>query len=158
MPKKSFYLFLTSLLGMLLFLILHRIISFLFLYLAASDLINWDVNIQLFLLWDYFTLMVAIMLGSWYGIWLGLGWFGSVYEEKSHGGLVHNIVRTIFSNDHTNLRQKLVVAERQLEEDVARDVAVIDVIAQASWAAAVHRRHKAAVKRKVVRKKITKKV
>ena len=155
MPKKSFYIFLTSLLGMLLFLVIHRVISFLLLYSAASGLIFRNLDFQAFILTDYITLLVSLMLGAWYGIWLGLGWFEKVYEQKSHRGLVDHLAMKIFSDDHEGLRAKLIAAEKQLEDDVVKDLSKIDHIAQASWAHAIHSAHfkSLPVRRTVARKR-----
>ncbi len=134
------------------FLVLHRIVIFLYLYFLAAGYIQWAVDFRKFFVFDYFSLMVSLMLGAWYGIWLGLGWFERVYGEKSHGGLVEHLATKIFADDHEALRVKLVAAEKRLEEDVAKDVEVIDSLAQASWADAVHSRPVAKpARRKVAR-------
>jgi hypothetical protein len=85
--KKSLYLYLSSLLGMLLFLLVHRIVVFLVFVWASSagSLITWDKYL-LFMGLDYFTLILFLMLGSWYGIWLGMYWYKRVYEEENFGG------------------------------------------------------------------------
>lgn len=71
--KKSLYIFLTAILGVLLFLILHRLIVFVYLTLVAVDYPAFGVNFSYpqFLAFDYLTLIISLMLGAWYGVWRG---------------------------------------------------------------------------------------
>jgi len=91
--KKSLYVFLCSLLGMLLFLILHQIIAFGYLMLLYVNYPTFGLGMSLmdWLALDYFTLIIVLMLGMWYGIWLGMYWFGIVYEDQNHGFVGHLI-------------------------------------------------------------------
>lgn len=87
--KKSLYLFLSSLLGSLLFLVIHQAAAFIILVFGISrgGLASFE-SYMLFWTFDYFTLVLVLMLGSWYGIWLGMYWYEKVYEEASHKGFV----------------------------------------------------------------------
>ena len=90
--KKSLYLFLSSLLGSLLFLVIHQaavVIIFVF-GVARGGLASFE-SYMLFWVFDYFTLVIVLMLGSWYGIWLGMYWYEKVYEEESHKGFISHI-------------------------------------------------------------------
>lgn len=119
MPQKSFYVFLTSLLGVLLFLILHRVVVFIYLYLVAAGFGAESFDYLTFLLWDYFSLTITLMLGAWYGIWLGLHWFEKVYVEKSHGGLVAHLARHVWVGGRPkNLQSKLSSVKQRLNEDL----------------------------------------
>ena len=150
MPKKSLYVFLTSLLGVLIFLVLHRALVFVWLYLLAGSFITSDLTYGQFLALDYFSLTITLMLGSWYGIWLGMYWFKAVYEENSHGGLVHHLATgTFFWNKAKNLQAKMSAAEDRLETDVWR----LEDLANTALA-----QSQEPVKRKVVRKRTIRKV
>jgi hypothetical protein len=118
MAKKSFYIFLSSLLGVLLFLILHRIIVFVYLYLVAAQVFSGNINYYQFLAWDYFSLVITLMMGAWYGVWLGLYWFQRVYEEGSHGGIVAHISEKIFFPRPKTLGGKMYAIKDRLEKDL----------------------------------------
>ena len=152
MPKKSLYLFLTSLLGVLLFLILHRLVVFLYFYLFVGGYFNGGLEYFDFLVWDYFSLTITLMLGSWYGIWLGLGWYDKVYIQKVHGGFVDHVAGHVFSRGHdSHLAVKLAAARLRLETDARR----LEDLAQSSVSESRPRpaARPAAKKRRVVRKK-----
>jgi len=118
MAKKSFYIFLTTLLGVLLFLILHRVIVFLYLYLVAVGYIGGGDYYQ-FLAIDYFTLSLALLGGAWYGIWLGMYWFDKVYTQKSHGGLANHLASSYFYwGKPKSLPAKMSAVKQRLEKDL----------------------------------------
>lgn len=121
MFKKSFYIFLTALLGLLLFFILHRIAVFFYLYLLAGGYMTTDMTFYQFLVLDYATLFVAMGLGVWYGIWLGMYWFRKVYEEGTHGGFVHHLNVTYFGGSKPKaaaLERKIEAVKESLEDDL----------------------------------------
>lgn len=151
MIKKSFYIFLTSLLGVLLFLILHRIFVFIYLFLVANYFLLTDFNYLQFLAWDYFTLVIVLMLGAWYGVWLGLYWYKLVYEDASHGGLVSHISKRIFTKKPKNLTSKMLAVKEKLEKDLWE----LEDLTQVSQTPSVYVEP---VKRKVVRKRAPKKL
>ena len=69
---------------------------------------------------DYFSLTIALMIGAWYGIWLGLDWFERVYEEQSHGGLVHHLATRVFAGGgDKKLEAQLAMAKARLKRDAA---------------------------------------
>ena len=145
MAKKSLYIFLASLLGVMLFLVLHRVAVFFYLYLLAGGYITTGLEYYEFLALDYFSLTITLMLGAWYGIWLGLHWYEKVYEENSHGGLVHHLATEIFpSNRFKNLPVKVAVVERKLEANLRE----LENLAQAGAA-----QKSGPVKRKAPRKR-----
>lgn len=120
--KKSLYVFLTSMLGMLLFLILHRIAVFLYLIVISSDYSQAGSGLSYieFLALDYFTLIITLLLGAWYGVWLGIYWFDKVYEEGSHGGLVNHITQNYWPRSRYSyaLEPKIAQVRHKLEEDL----------------------------------------
>ena len=83
--RKALYLFLSSLLGMLLVLMFHRsafvIFDILGDYYPASTLLN--PNYYYVALADFCTMLLAMFIGGWYGIWLGLHWYKMVYENST---------------------------------------------------------------------------
>lgn len=79
--RKSFYIFLSTFLGVLLFLMLDRA-AFLIAFIAGADITSLPV-----LALEYVTSMIAVAFGAWYGIWLGLVWYAAVYEEKTTRGV-----------------------------------------------------------------------
>jgi len=117
MSHKPLYIFLAALLGSLLFLTLHRVIIFLFLYLVATGYINTSLNYREFLVIEYFTLIISLMLGAWYGIWLGLSWFSKVYEERTHAGFINHLNNHVFADNSEKLRDMLAAAKERLQAD-----------------------------------------
>ena len=97
MARKSLYLFLTALLGTLLFLTVHQVAYFIYIYMLGTGLATSGMSYVEFLAVEYFTLTITMMLGAWYGIWLGLYWYEKVYEEKSHRGLCAPFGGKLFS-------------------------------------------------------------
>lgn len=142
MPKKSFYVFLTSLLGVLLFLILHRTVVFIYLYLVAGGVGIESFDYLSFLLWDYFSLTIMLMLGAWYGVWLGLNWFDKVYVERSHGGLVAHLTQYCWpASRPISLQSKLSHVKERLEKDLwqLEDLAEVAVSKPAAFPAKIRR-------------------
>jgi len=117
--KKSLYVFLSSMLGVMLFLVIHRILIFLILvFSGAGGNFYLGFSYLGFLAIDYFTLLIVLMLGAWYGIWLGNYWFEKVYEERLHGGFVSLLASRLWPKRVSKLRQKMVSATEHLENDV----------------------------------------
>lgn len=118
MAKKSLYVFLTSLLGVLLFLILHRLAIFFYLYLLAGGYVTTGMSYLQFLALDYLTLFFTLMFGAWYGIWLGMHWFEKVYVEKSHCGVIHHLTDKYFFRTPKNLESKISAIKKKIEDDL----------------------------------------
>lgn len=119
MAKKSLYIFLCAILGMLLFLILHQIVAFAYLMLLYThySIFNLGLSFMDLMALDYFSLIIALMFGAWYGIWLGLYWYGWVYESGGHGFVEHMIKKHWAAKSVTyNLKSKLVAVESKLQE------------------------------------------
>ncbi len=133
MAKKALYLFLTALLGMLLFFILHRLAVFAYLYALAMGYISPEINYLQLLVWDYFTLSLVLLGGGWYGVWLGLYWYQRIYEDKTHGGLADHIIRRYWPNAGSKVFETKVAAVKQrLEKDLwqLEDLAKVNLAAQ----------------------------
>ncbi len=120
--KKSLYVFLCSIMGMLLFLILHRLGALAYFSLTGSDLyqgLRGDMLLELAL--EYFTLFFFILAGSWYGIWLGLGWYNMVYENPDcmlcKTGFISHIVREYWPKDKSksHITEKVKLLSQQIE-------------------------------------------
>ena len=95
--RKALYIFLSSMLGIMLFLMLHR--SLFVIYEILSNLFPdntvFRVDPAIYYTTDFFTMLVAMFLGGWYGVWLGLDWYKLIYEEREgrqwfHGFLPHH--------------------------------------------------------------------
>lgn len=145
--KKSFYVFLSSLLGMSLFLILDRSAVFIYVYLVSTGIVSADFVYERFLFIDSFSLIVSLMGGAWYGTWLGMHWFNKVYEERTHGGFGDYLVKNLWSaSKPKNLQTKLSAVKEHLEKDLWQ----LEDLAKAASAQAVKpvpRVSRAAVKR-----------
>src|ERR1700750_2884137 len=80
---KAFYLLLCGLMGALLFVVIERSLA-LISYLLLSVHPNWSFGMSYVTLQaiNILLLVVAVFFGLWYGIWLGLHWYGWVYEQR----------------------------------------------------------------------------
>jgi hypothetical protein len=119
MARKSLYLFLTALLGTLLFLIVHRVVFFVYIYMLGAGILTTGMDYMQFLAIEYFSLTITLMLGAWYGIWLGLYWYEKVYEEKSHKGFVHHLAVNYFPGSKPKaLESQMAQVKEHLEENL----------------------------------------
>ncbi len=93
--SKSFYLFLCSILGVMLFVIIQRAVGLIYLLLLTLNYQQFNFGLSMLDLWvlNYLTYVAAVLFGAWYGIWLGLHWYRIVYEEGK-GGLFHGFKLT----------------------------------------------------------------
>lgn len=115
--RKPAYLFVSCVLGLLMFFILQRIVVFF--YLVFITAVEIDFSYYSFLIWDYVSLFLSLIAGVFYGFWLGKYWYNSVYHEKAHGGLRNVITEFLFpSQDRQviNFEHKLNHVARELEE------------------------------------------
>lgn len=96
---KALYLFLCSILGMVLFGILHRAVFVLYdlLLVVDYDTYSFGMTPAAISALDFTTMLLMLFLGGWYGIVLGLEWYSMVYgphvENPTglfHGFLPHN--------------------------------------------------------------------
>ncbi len=87
--KKALYVFLCSLLGMLIFIILQKSTLLLLTILLGNQ---GDIAVEgyasPFYQFETISYLVALFFGGWYGVWLGLHWYGIVYEA-GRGGLLY---------------------------------------------------------------------
>lgn len=95
--RKALYVFLTTLLGVLIFLMLHRAIFVIYDILASfyPNSAVFAIEPSIVFSIDFYTMLFAVALGGWYGAWLGLDWYKMIYEERGvtrwfHGFLPHN--------------------------------------------------------------------
>lgn len=88
---KSFYLWLTALLGGLLFFIIHQALFLLYWWLTYVDFARYSFGmtpVQLSAL-ELASLVVFVFCGGWYGVWLGMNWYGIVYESGDVKGFFY---------------------------------------------------------------------
>ena len=146
--KKSLYVFLCSIMGALLFLILHQILAFGYLMLLYANYQTFSFGLSFIALMalDYLTLIIVIMLGAWYGIWLGIYWFGMVYETNGNGFIEH-MVKNYWPSGRrqisSGLRSKIAAVESKLEGDFME----LENLSEQS--------PKAPAKKRIVRRKIS---
>lgn len=86
--RKSFYIFLSMVLGVLLFLMLQRA-AFLVAFLVGVDVSSLSAQAL-----SVVTTAIAVVFGAWYGIWLGLVWYVAIYEERTTSSLFGWIKRS----------------------------------------------------------------
>jgi hypothetical protein len=101
-----------------LFLIIHRVVVFFILLLALN---GGDTVLGLtqteFMALDYASLTLVLLLGSWYGIWLGVDWYEKVYESRLHGGLAGYLVNRLAFSQSRRLRSKISHIAETLENE-----------------------------------------
>jgi hypothetical protein len=95
--SKALYLFLCSILGMVLFAMLHRAIFVLYDLLLVMDYDTYSLGLTAdgIMALDYITLLVALFFGGWYGTLLGMDWYSIVYGPnavKRPAGMFHGFV------------------------------------------------------------------
>ncbi len=122
--RKVFYIFLTALLGALLFLILHRIAVFLYFVILAesNDFLTFGLSGIEFLALEYITMVFALLGGVWYGIWIGSYWYEAVYESNIHGGLLEHLLYASARVKPSYQPGTLKTRISHLTADVARDL------------------------------------
>lgn len=120
--KKSLYVFLCSILGILIFLVIHRLILIVYFLIAAAYPQAFYGNMENleFIAADFITLFLVLIFGSWYGIWLGLKWYESVYENAEYTGFVDYLIRAYWpsAKKDYNLQQKVQSVVNELGDDV----------------------------------------
>lgn len=117
--KKALYIFLTALLGVLLFLTVQRSLSLIVVLLLNLDYARYSLGtnpLQIHAL-NYVSIMLAVFFGGWYGVWLGLHWYEIVYEKGS-GGLLHGLTSSWFSSDKKSSPVKIVEKPKAVEPSV----------------------------------------
>lgn len=93
---KALYLFLCSILGMVLFAMLHRSIFVLYdlLLMMDYDMYSLGMSAVAIQALDFFTLLLALFVGGWYGTLLGIDWYALVYGPSvdKPTGIFHGFV------------------------------------------------------------------
>lgn len=115
LAHKSLYIFLCSLLGMLLFYIIHRAVALIWVSLIQYDPIyNLGFDGLQQLGFYLMTSVAAILIGGWYGVWLGLYWHELVYERR-HDEMERKRVRPFLPSVVPSFKgfKQINVAEQQ---------------------------------------------
>ncbi|MDR3643189.1 MAG: hypothetical protein P4L74_06215 [Candidatus Doudnabacteria bacterium] len=149
--RKSLYIFLCSLLGVLMFMLLERLAVFFYLYLLAGGYLVTNMSYLQIAIFDYIVLVLAMMLGAWYGVWLGLYWYRIIYEEQSHPGLVGHVSEHYFPRPSFARSEGVAELKKRLVEDLSR-LETVEVATVPSPLEPVP------VKRKIVRRSAPKKL
>ncbi len=93
--NKALYLFLSAILGMVIFSMLHRSIFVLLDLLMYTDGgYAFGLSSTDFLYLDFFTALIALFLGGWYGTMMGMDWYAMVYGPNAEkpAGLFHSFL------------------------------------------------------------------
>ena len=94
--SKALYLFLCSILGMVLFAMLHRSIFVLYDILLFSNFSTYSFGLSTVGIGvlDFLTMLGALFLGGWYGVLLGMDWYAIVYGPTAEkpAGLFHGFL------------------------------------------------------------------
>ena len=92
---KALYLFLCAILGMVLFAMLHRSIFVLYDLLIFVDVMYaFGLSEMTLAVIDFFTLVLALFLGGWYGTMMGIDWYAMVYGPNAEvkAGMFHGFI------------------------------------------------------------------
>lgn len=93
---KALYLFLCSILGIVLFTMLHRAIFVLYDILLFSNFSTFSFGLSSsgIAAIDFFTMLIAVFIGGWYGTLLGMDWYSIVYGPNAEkpAGLFHGFL------------------------------------------------------------------
>jgi hypothetical protein len=150
--RKSIYIFLSCLVGALLFMVLQRVTVFLYIGLLAYgfDGLTFGLSWIELLALDYLTLLLSLLFGGWYGIWVGLHWYESVYEHGSSKGFIGNLLHMWPRSRKTyDLQSKVAAVSTRLENDLGELQNLTTTIAE--------RVPKTAPKKRIVKRVIRKK-
>jgi hypothetical protein len=71
---------------------------------------------------DYITLLLAMLCGSWYGIWLGDYWYSLVYEQGKWRGAFRHFQHKYFlqKSNYADLKAKVEAVAERLGEDLSQ--------------------------------------
>ena len=107
--KKSLYVFLTSLLGILLFVTIQKSISLIGIILLNVDysFYSFGTNPAQIHGLNIASFILALFLGGWYGVWIGLHWYKVVYEQ-GNGGWLHGFSGGLFHHHSSSVAHKPV--------------------------------------------------
>jgi hypothetical protein len=131
--KKSAYIFLCSILGVLLFLVLDRIVVFWYIILAAYGVFgNVGFSSVQFVATDYIIMLLAMLCGSWYGIWIGSYWYELVYERGSWRNAFFQAKEHLMprKKKDADIKHKVEAVTRQLEQSLAQAEKLVERIPQ----------------------------
>jgi hypothetical protein len=86
-PGKSLYIFLCTVLGVMLFVVLQRSLALIHFILLNTNyqLFSFGLDPATLELINYISIGIAGFFGGWYGTWLGLHWHEVVYEKAQSG-------------------------------------------------------------------------
>jgi hypothetical protein len=121
--RKSLYLFLTSILGALLFLVLQRVVVSLYLTLLQwkPDVFSFGLSFMEITAIDLINLTVAVLFGAWYGIWIGMHWYYAVYEQAGGRGFVWGVAAALRRRGNPDgLKSEIESAARRMERETWR--------------------------------------
>lgn len=88
--------------GMVLFTIFHRSLMVIYYMLLNNDFQRFSFGMTEATLrsLDFFTLLITLFFGGWYGTGLGIHWYRLVYEGPHRAGLFRAVIPHHWRKDH----------------------------------------------------------
>lgn len=115
---KALYLLLTSIVGILLFVLLQRAALTIWVILSSYSMagLSGKVSDAALQMIDGYSMLIALFVGAWYGIWVGLNWHQELYGDDRaprmlHRFLPHSMRPSVYSDALTNLSVSEQTAE-----------------------------------------------
>lgn len=134
--RKALYIFLCSILGVLLFSMFHRAVFVIYEIIGGFyPAISWlHLPFRTIAFIDFSTFLLALFIGGWYGIWIGLNWYKMIYEDRGvktwfHGFVPHNFRKHKHhsSNSSSDLDFINSVAEKSKSKIGPKKIVVTEV-------------------------------
>ncbi len=160
---KAFYLYLCSILGMILFAMLHRAVFVLYdlLLVMDYDTYAFGMTSRNIMTLDFTTMLIALFLGGWYGVALGIEWYAMVYGPNAEkpAGLFHGFVPHHWRKTKTNSQKISTSTENAVHVPVAESKSwSFDDLIKTAPATVTSVPKKRATARKTTTRKVTKRV
>ncbi len=129
--RKALYVFLSSILGMLLFTMFHRAVFVIYEILGnffpVFSLLHLPFRTMAIL--DFTTFLLALFVGGWYGVWIGMNWYKMIYEDRGvntwfHGFVPHHWRKTKSKKKNTDLDFINSIAEKAKARSMPKKIVV----------------------------------
>ena len=98
--RKALYIFLSCILGILLFTMFHRAVFVIYEIIGSFyPAVTWlHQPFRTIATIDFSTFLLALFVGGWYGTWIGLNWYKLIYEERGVKTWFHGFIPHHFRN------------------------------------------------------------
>jgi len=110
--RKALYIFLSSILGFLLFTMFHRAVIVIYeIFGNFYPTTSWlHLSYKTLALLDFGTFLLALFFGGWYGVWIGLNWYKLIYEDREVKTWFHGFVPHHWRKSRSHSEQLHVVS------------------------------------------------